>query len=223
MSRTLLPLSLLLAVLVSPIDARPWFKPRIPNGSRLEDPSAGIGCEALGHNQCVPGAPRNPFGLSFKAAGFQWTVELCRMDSDRDGVTNGEELGDPCCVWKPGREPARTSMLSHPGIKEEDGAKKAPKCGQMKEVVPEVCGKGPSGRRDATVAACVCFVVVRRMVTVAARRFVVMKCRMLFGSTRRIMSFAFACKSFRSKNGRLNRRMIMRNLPVLARCLKKKT
>jgi dopamine beta-monooxygenase len=28
------------------------------------------------------------------------TKELCETDSDRDGRTNGEELGDPNCVWK---------------------------------------------------------------------------------------------------------------------------
>eukprot|EP00747_Dinoflagellata_sp_TGD_P179647 gnl/TRDRNA2_/TRDRNA2_30766_c0_seq1.p1 gnl/TRDRNA2_/TRDRNA2_30766_c0~~gnl/TRDRNA2_/TRDRNA2_30766_c0_seq1.p1 ORF type:complete len:475 (-),score=49.90 gnl/TRDRNA2_/TRDRNA2_30766_c0_seq1:49-1473(-) len=26
--------------------------------------------------------------------------DLCKLDSDNDGRTNGEELGDPCCRWK---------------------------------------------------------------------------------------------------------------------------
>lgn len=114
-------------------------------------------------------------------------------------------------------------MLSHPGFKSEDGAKKAPKCKQMKNMVPAVCGTGRSGKRLATVAGCVCYAVVRGLVTVAAKRLVLMKCRMLFGNTRKIRSLGFACNSFRSKNGMLNRRMIMRNLSVLDRCLKNKS
>lgn len=49
--------------------------------------------ERLGHIDCSPGAPPNPFGLDFKAAGLFWTKELCEKDSDGDGLTNGQELG----------------------------------------------------------------------------------------------------------------------------------
>ena len=45
----------------------------------------------------------------------KWTVDLCRTDSDGDGKTNGEELGDPECTWQPGDIPEFTSGLSHPG------------------------------------------------------------------------------------------------------------
>ena len=31
-----------------------------------------------------------------------WTQELCNADSDNDGRTNGEELGDPNCLWSAG-------------------------------------------------------------------------------------------------------------------------
>lgn len=41
----------------------------------------------------------NVFGEDWKLNGFVWTKELCELDSDGDGFTNGEELGDPCCVW----------------------------------------------------------------------------------------------------------------------------
>ena len=38
------------------------------------------------------------------------------MDSDKDGKTNGEELGDPNCVWSEGEVPELTNFqLSHPG------------------------------------------------------------------------------------------------------------
>lgn len=43
-----------------------------------------------------------------------WTPELCRADSDGDGLSNGAELGDPDCTWSKGG--ARRVALSHPGI-----------------------------------------------------------------------------------------------------------
>lgn len=44
-----------------------------------------------------------------------WTYYLCRKDSDGDGKTNGEELGDPDCEWVPNSVPKSTVSLSHPG------------------------------------------------------------------------------------------------------------
>ena len=38
------------------------------------------------------------------------------MDSDGDGRTNGEELGDPGCVWSPGQSPQHTTNITHPGL-----------------------------------------------------------------------------------------------------------
>ena len=38
------------------------------------------------------------------------------MDSDGDGKTNGQELGDPTCAWTPaGAPPSRTENITHPG------------------------------------------------------------------------------------------------------------
>jgi hypothetical protein len=42
------------------------------------------------------------------------SIDLVYRDSDRDGFTNGMELGDPCCVWTQGKTPAYTYDLSHP-------------------------------------------------------------------------------------------------------------
>lgn len=44
-----------------------------------------------------------------------WTNDLCWKDSDGDGKTNGEELGDPDCEWVPNSVPKSTVSLSHPG------------------------------------------------------------------------------------------------------------
>lgn len=38
------------------------------------------------------------FSKDFAKAGHVWSKELCQKDSDKDGFTNGQELGDPGCT-----------------------------------------------------------------------------------------------------------------------------
>merc|ERR1712190_108487 len=45
-----------------------------------------------------------------------WTRFLCEQDSDGDGQSNGLELGDPHCMWRPGDEASRSTDISHPGF-----------------------------------------------------------------------------------------------------------
>ena len=45
----------------------------------------------------------------------KWDGCLCREDSDGDGRTNGEELGDPNCVWTEGDLPEIVDGITHPG------------------------------------------------------------------------------------------------------------
>lgn len=45
----------------------------------------------------------------------QWWPALFDVDSDGDGQTNGEELGDPCGDWLIGLDPPRTTAISNPG------------------------------------------------------------------------------------------------------------
>ncbi|KAG9408105.1 a1-alpha2 repression [Aphanomyces cochlioides] len=71
--------------------------------------------QAIGHTFAGGGGPCNEFGLAFMNHRSTWSEELCNLDSDGDGATNGEELGDPCCVWKFGDTPSRSTLLSHPG------------------------------------------------------------------------------------------------------------
>ncbi|KAF0697918.1 Aste57867_11415 [Aphanomyces stellatus] len=86
------------------------FKKRIPNGSDIPHiHAAGHINGAHGSGQC------NQFGVDFKAAGHKWSIELCQLDSDGDGATNGQELGDPCCVWQEGDAPPAASATSSPG------------------------------------------------------------------------------------------------------------
>lgn len=107
--------------------ARPFRVSDIPNGSKY-------GC--LNCHGDTKASYNTDFGsdarLFLIGAGtvsqqhVDWTP-LCPLDSDRDGWTNGEELGDPDCVWKMG-DPAPKGILYNPGNPES-----AP---------PPVCGSG---------------------------------------------------------------------------------
>lgn len=97
---------------------------------------------AVGHNGGVGGATLIPFGESFRDAlkstscfstqlddddddhhhhhGETWDTKLCCEDSDGDGLTNGAELGDPCCEWRKGNQlPWLGYNVSHPGMSTE--------------------------------------------------------------------------------------------------------
>ena len=103
---------------------------RIPNGHRVlcapgvpdcAGVEAGTVCSAIGHAKCAGGTPAwNRFGLDFRRLGSRWSKELCAIDSDGDGASNGAELGDPCCVYDYD-DPATydlidtTGPVSHPG------------------------------------------------------------------------------------------------------------
>ncbi|KAK0040032.1 DBH-like monooxygenase protein 1 [Biomphalaria pfeifferi] len=93
------------------------YQVSIPNGDKVAHPCiANALWEGVGHKNLNGGGERNPFGLAFANAGHEWTKELCAADSDGDGKTNGEELGDPSCVWSAGGVPSRTTDISHPGV-----------------------------------------------------------------------------------------------------------
>ncbi|KAF4039086.1 hypothetical protein GN244_ATG08769 [Phytophthora infestans] len=94
-------------------DARPSFVALIPNGKGV------TGVAALGHMNAAGGGRTNPFGEAFGAAGREWTKELCEADSDGDGASNGEELGDPCCTWSPStgfNAFSPSAVPTHPGV-----------------------------------------------------------------------------------------------------------
>jgi len=76
-------------------------------------------CDSLGGSIS---AGLSSFGLAYIKKKGNWT-ELCPMDLDRDGLTNGQEMGDPCCNWVPGmsqffslgsRHEYRRWHLTHP-------------------------------------------------------------------------------------------------------------
>lgn len=105
-----------------PAGARTFRVEQAPNGSVY-------GCTTC-HTQALHGGPRNAFGQDVEAtllpppgSDGEWQpsqgqvdwAAVCSSDSDDDGKTNGEELGDPCCVWTLGADPLRVVEISRPG------------------------------------------------------------------------------------------------------------
>lgn len=94
-----------------------YFLDRIPNGRRVPHPCKPNELwEGVGHFNDAGSGHRNPFGQDFDEAGRNWTKALCQKDSDGDGKTNGQELGDPDCTWRSNDPPKFASGLSHPGV-----------------------------------------------------------------------------------------------------------
>jgi len=82
----------------------------IPNGFS----SPGVGRCGICHVSSAGGGTRTAFGMDFESAsgGLVWSRWLAQRDSDGDGWTNGQELGDPFARW-PGL--AATAYRSNPG------------------------------------------------------------------------------------------------------------
>ncbi|KAJ8300440.1 hypothetical protein KUTeg_021959 [Tegillarca granosa] len=53
----------------------------------------------------------------FKFSRDRVWKKLCPIDSDGDGMTNGQELGDPECKWTRNQIPERTVKITNPGNK----------------------------------------------------------------------------------------------------------
>lgn len=95
----------LLAGAVAPAHAFSTYPTRIPNG-RVNN---CLNC----HLTAQGGTARNSFGNDTRATRTgalpNWPA-LHSLDSDGDGFTNGEELGDPCGVWRTGTQPMFTAV-----------------------------------------------------------------------------------------------------------------
>ncbi len=100
------------------------------NGANVVDAN-GVKVAAVGHVDPSGGGARNAFGNQFWAEWvnkFGWNHTFCCMDADKDGQTNGLELGDPCCVWSVNATPAYATDISHPGDAASMTKRAAPAC-----------------------------------------------------------------------------------------------
>ena len=128
-----------------PASARPFREQQLPAGA------------ALGCNACHNGDQLNPFGEAMEAgflspgalssADALWGPELAGLDSDGDGATNGQELGDPEGIWLPG-DPA-PAAFSFPGFATCEELPTAERsCGRCRGTAtgvqrcPSICGDG---------------------------------------------------------------------------------
>ena len=90
--------------------ARPAFRNFIPN-------SVVNGCSTC-HVSVGEISVWNAFGQQVRdnlVDGYPNWAALSALDADGDGQANGEELGDPCGVWKQGQSAPRTTNISAPG------------------------------------------------------------------------------------------------------------
>ena len=96
------------AWLVSSAHARPPFVNKVPTP---------FSCDTC-HDNPDMRTWRNGFGIDFASAEAVWATDddpgLCDLDSDRDGIRNGDELGDPDCAWREG-DPLPEVMATNPG------------------------------------------------------------------------------------------------------------
>lgn len=104
----------------------PW---RIPNGYTNRVAALGGRC-AVCHVSSSGGGTRTAFGDDFRDNGYTWNRELAEMDSDGDGWSNGQELGDPFGLWTAGSAandppppnvpPYPSTYLSNPGVRSNE-------------------------------------------------------------------------------------------------------
>lgn len=106
--------TLILFAMVTILIARDWRIGQIPNGEKFSCGNCHIDIQG--------GGPRNDFGKLVETkvtpAGHEefWNSTLAFQDSDGDGFTNGQELGDPNGTWRPGQpNPGSSSAVSNPG------------------------------------------------------------------------------------------------------------
>src|SRR5688572_13175297 len=104
----------LVFVVVTIASLSAFARPNYPSGIPA---TPGEGVCGTCHNNPSGGGARNDFGSDVEAtlalSGPQWSEIFC-MDSDGDGKTNGQELGDACGIWTPGDTPARTTDVTIP-------------------------------------------------------------------------------------------------------------
>jgi len=101
------------ALAMTPAWARPWRVQEIPNGNV----NSCYTCHTQnGYWNAFGQDLRTNYGINNGNAPKVPWAQVYDGDSDQDGQTNGQELGDPCGVWTAGCAPQFTSGVSNPGV-----------------------------------------------------------------------------------------------------------
>jgi len=116
-----------------PSVARPAYETALPN----------VNCGSC-HVSAAGGGARNDFGQDVEASmpfagpnDATWAALFC-VDSDGDGKTNGQELGDPCGAWRVGDSDPDFSE-TNPG----DAAATTDVVGECDGAEPQTCDLTP--------------------------------------------------------------------------------
>lgn len=123
-------------IAATPARAHSEYVQYVPNGGL----KACANCHPNGNESALNGFGDDTLPHVDKPPSEWWPL-LAELDSDGDGQTNGEELGDPCYEWLIGLDPARDTDLSNPG----DAASKA-----VAPSEPPCEGEGGSGGSTTT-------------------------------------------------------------------------
>ncbi|CAH0485905.1 unnamed protein product [Peronospora farinosa] len=135
-------LALGLMVAPSTIESYPSYVSLIPNGGEVPD------TPNLGHLDPAGETGMSVFGEAFSKATNVWGPALCQEDTDGDGYTNGQELGDPCCTWTESNPAGLiTDGLGDPS----DGSKVPTNSKLLAGCSSEGAGTTGSGGRDDVV------------------------------------------------------------------------
>jgi hypothetical protein len=91
---------------------------QIPNGNKSRCSNCHVSSNGGGTLNAYGTEIYNNFLTSKNSSGnVIWNATLASKDSDKDGFTNGQELGDPLGVWKQGNSnPGNFSDVSNPGL-----------------------------------------------------------------------------------------------------------
>ena len=99
------------------LDARQCRVALVPNGGKYNCMTCHV--TSNGGNRNLFGADVQKIVRTSTCVTQFWGPDLAGGDSDGDGRTNGEELGDPAGEWKPGDpSPRDINLTTQPGVKD---------------------------------------------------------------------------------------------------------
>ena len=128
--------SSLLLAFASTAEARSFRVNDVPNGQSFDCKTCHTSNNGGGLNVFGTATQTYLVGSGSKSSKHTDWASLCPLDSDGDGFTNGEELGDPNCVWARGDANPSAAQITNPGVA---SSKPSAVCGNGKVEGTEQC------------------------------------------------------------------------------------